>query len=195
MNYHDVEFVTSAKEKSAWPKEGCIEFVLAGRSNVGKSSFINTLVNRKNLAYVGKTPGKTRLLNFFKIDNRFMLVDVPGYGYATRGQKEFIAFGQMMDEYFSLREELKALFMIVDFRHKPTKDDVEMVEYARSNHIATFIVATKADKIKNSQWHTNLKVIAETLNVSKDSIIPFSSVTSLGVDVVWKKLEKLLTSE
>lgn len=195
MNYHDVEFVTSAKEKSAWPKEGCVEFVLAGRSNVGKSSFINTLVNRKNLAYVGKTPGKTRLLNFFKIDNRFMLVDVPGYGYATRGQKEFIAFGQMMDEYFSLREELKALFMIVDFRHKPTKDDVEMVEYARSNHIATFIVATKADKIKNSQWHTNLKVIAETLNVSKDSIIPFSSVTSLGVDVVWKKLEKLLTSE
>ncbi|RRC94195.1 YihA family ribosome biogenesis GTP-binding protein [Erysipelotrichaceae bacterium OH741_COT-311] len=195
MNYHDVEFVTSAKEKSAWPKEGCIEFVLAGRSNVGKSSFINTLVNRKNLAYVGKTPGKTRLLNFFKIDNRFMLVDVPGYGYATRGQKEFIAFGQMMDEYFSLREELKGLFMIVDFRHKPTKDDVEMVEYARSNHIATFIVATKADKIKNSQWHTNLKVIAETLNVSKDSIIPFSSVTSLGVDVVWKKLEKLLTSE
>lgn len=195
MNYHDVEFVTSAKEKNAWPKEGCIEFVLAGRSNVGKSSFINALVNRKNLAYVGKTPGKTRLLNFFKIDNRFMLVDVPGYGYATRGQKEFIAFGQMMDEYFSLREELKALFMIVDFRHKPTKDDVEMVEYARSNHIATFIVATKADKIKNSQWHTNLKVIAETLNVSKDSIIPFSSVTSLGVDVVWKKLEKLLTSE
>lgn len=195
MNYHDVEFVTSAKEKNAWPKEGCVEFVLAGRSNVGKSSFINTLVNRKNLAYVGKTPGKTRLLNFFKIDNRFMLVDVPGYGYATRGQKEFIVFGQMMDEYFSLREELKALFMIVDFRHKPTKDDVEMVEYARSNHIATFIVATKADKIKNSQWHTNLKVIAETLNVSKDSIIPFSSVTSLGVDVVWKKLEKLLTSE
>lgn len=195
MKYHDVEFVTSAKEKSAWPKDGCFEFVLAGRSNVGKSSFINTLVNRKNLAYVGKTPGKTRLLNFFKVDNRFMLVDVPGYGYATRGQKEFIAFGQMMDEYFSLRKELKALFMIVDFRHKPTKDDVEMIEYARSNHIATFIVATKADKIKNSQWHTNLKVIAETLNVSKDSIIPFSSVTSMGVDVVWKKLEELLTSE
>ncbi|MDO4702040.1 MAG: ribosome biogenesis GTP-binding protein YihA/YsxC [Erysipelotrichaceae bacterium] len=195
MKYHDVEFVTSAKEKSAWPKDGCFEFVLAGRSNVGKSSFINTLVNRKNLAYVGKMPGKTRLLNFFKVDNRFMLVDVPGYGYATRGQKEFIAFGQMMDEYFSLRKELKALFMIVDFRHKPTKDDVEMIEYARSNHIATFIVATKADKIKNSQWHTNLKVIAETLNVSKDSIIPFSSVTSMGVDVVWKKLEELLTSE
>lgn len=195
MKYHDVEFVTSAKEKSAWPKDGWFEFVLAGRSNVGKSSFINTLVNRKNLAYVGKTPGKTRLLNFFKVDNRFMLVDVPGYGYATRGQKEFIAFGQMMDEYFSLRKELKALFMIVDFRHKPTKDDVEMIEYARSNHIATFIVATKADKIKNSQWHTNLKVIAETLNVSKDSIIPFSSVTSMGVDVVWKKLEELLTSE
>lgn len=184
MKYHDVEFVTSAKEKSAWPKDGWFEFVLAGRSNVGKSSFINTLVNRKNLAYVGKTPGKTRLLNFFKVDNRFMLVDVPGYGYATRGQKEFIAFGQMMDEYFSLRKELKALFMIVDFRHKPTKDDVEMIEYARSNHIATFIVATKADKIKNSQWHTNLKVIAETLNVSKDSIIPFSSVTSMGADVV-----------
>lgn len=195
MKYHDVEFVTSAKEKSTWPKDGCFEFVLAGRSNVGKSSFINTLVNRKNLAYVGKTPGKTRLLNFFKVDNRFMLVDVPGYGYATRGQKEFIAFGQMMDEYFSLRKELKALFMIVDFRHKPTKDDVEMIEYARSNHIATFIVATKADKIKNSQWHTNLKVIAETLNVSKDSIIPFSSVTSMGADVVWKKLEELLTSE
>lgn len=195
MKYHDVEFVTSAKEKSAWPKDGWFEFVLAGRSNVGKSSFINTLVNRKNLAYVGKTPGKTRLLNFFKVDNRFMLVDVPGYGYATRGQKEFIAFGQMMDEYFSLRKELKALFMIVDFRHKPTKDDVEMIDYARSNHIATFIVATKADKIKNSQWHTNLKVIAETLNVSKDSIIPFSSVTSMGVDVVWKKLEELLTSE
>lgn len=192
MGYHDVEMIVSAPDSSQWPDESKPEIILAGRSNVGKSSFINTILERKKLAFVGKTPGKTRLLNFFEVDQRFRIVDVPGYGYAIRSQKELIKFGNMMEEYFSQRTNLKALFIIVDFRHQPTKDDLTMLEFAQSHHIATYIIATKSDKIKNSIYQKNLKLIAETLNVSKESIIPFSSLSKKGINDVWQVIEQLV---
>lgn len=195
MAYHDVEMICSAPSMKDWPSNELPEFILAGRSNVGKSSFINTVIERKSAAYVGKTPGKTRMLNFFKIDNKFMFVDVPGYGFATRSQRELVDFGNMMEDYFNNRQNVKAIFMIVDFRHKPTNDDVTMIDYARNHHVNTYVIATKSDKIKNSEWHKNLNVIAETLNIAKDSIIPFSSFSKIGIDSVWNKINELLTSK
>ena len=186
MEFHDAIFITSASNKSQWPVSDLNEVVLAGRSNVGKSSLINTLCNRKNLAYIGNTPGKTRLLNFYEIDKKIVMVDVPGYGYASRSFKELQDFGSMMDVYFSERENLKALILIVDMRHKPTKDDVSMIEYARSNHINTIVVATKEDKVKSSAKSKQKKLICDTLGVN--SIIEFSSLNKKGYNELWEKL-------
>ena len=191
MKYYDIKFVTSASKQSEWPEIELPEFCLAGRSNVGKSSFINTLVNRKNLAYVGKTPGKTQLLNFFSIDDDLTIVDVPGYGYASRSYSKLIDFGNMMEDYFANRENLKALFLIVDLRHKPTNDDIGMIEFAKENHINTVIIATKHDKCKNSEIAKNKKLIAQTLGVLPSSIILFSSHTRYGLDDVWNKIEEI----
>ena len=188
MKYYDVEFVISSQDKSNWPELDLPEFCLAGRSNVGKSSFINTLVNRKNLAFVGKRPGKTQLLNFFSINKEMMIVDVPGYGYASRSFKTLIGFGEMMEEYFTLRNNLKALILIVDLRHKPSKDDVTMINFAKENHINVIVVATKHDKCKNSEISKLKKQVATTLNVSLNSIVLFSSFTRYGHDEIWNKI-------
>ena len=192
MKYYDIKFITSASKESEWPELNLPEFCLAGRSNVGKSSFINTLVNRKNLAYVGKTPGKTQLLNFFSIDDYLSLVDVPGYGYATRSFNKLINFGEMMEDYFGHREQLKALFLIVDLRHKPTSDDISMIEFAKANHINTIVVATKHDKCKNSDIVKNKKIIAQTLDIKPSSIILFSSLTRYGIEDIWNKIDEII---
>lgn len=195
MNYIDVEFLTSASSITECPLSDLPEFVLSGRSNVGKSSLINAMMNRKQLAYVGNTPGKTRLLNFFKVDNRCMFVDVPGYGFAHRSHDELIKFGKMMDEYFEQRENLKALILIVDYRHKPTKDDVTMIEYAREQQLPILVCATKKDKCKRSELGKLKKVISETLSVPQTSIIDFSCETKEGVDVLWSKINEMITLE
>ena len=143
MEYFDAKLLISAAGKSQWPDSELPEIVLAGKSNVGKSSLINTLLNRKSLAYVGKTPGKTRLLNFYEVNQQFMMVDVPGYGFAQRSQKELIDFGTMMEDYFSERKQLKVCIQIIDLRHGPSKDDLMMLDYVRSNGIPVLIVATK----------------------------------------------------
>ncbi|MEG0077429.1 ribosome biogenesis GTP-binding protein YihA/YsxC [Anaerorhabdus sp.] len=192
MNYHEVEFLTSSPKIEDCPQSDLPEFVLAGRSNVGKSSLINALVNRKKAAYVGNKPGKTRFLNFFKVDNRCMLVDVPGYGFANRSQKELIQFGEMMDGYFGNRPNLKALILIVDYRHKPTKDDIIMIEYARELHMSIVVIATKKDKCKRSELAKLKKCISETLAVPSTSIIDFSSETKEGVDELWQKIDSFV---
>ncbi len=192
MKFYDVNFINSSQDKSNWPETDLPEFCLAGRSNVGKSSFINTLVNRKNMAFVGKRPGKTQLLNFFDVDNRLMLVDVPGYGYASRSHSTLVNFGKMMEEYFTHRNNLKALILIVDLRHKPTVDDITMIEYAKENHIKVIVVATKHDKCKNSQLVKLKKQIAETLNLKVSSIVMFSSFTRYGHDDIWNKIEECI---
>lgn len=183
------EFLTSAVKVEQWPQLGYPEICMSGRSNVGKSSFINTITNRKNLAHVGKTPGKTRLLNFYAIDDKYMLVDVPGYGYASLSGNQLEQFGDMMEEYFNHRENLRAMIQLVDLRHVPTKDDVEMVKYAKEHKIRLVIVATKADKVGQSQRHKQLKQIAQKLEVDMNNIFVFSSLTKEGLDKIQERLQ------
>lgn len=190
--FNDCSLVISAASKEQWPESDLPEIVLAGRSNVGKSSFINAMTNRKKLAYVGNTPGKTRLLNFFNLDNQLMFVDVPGYGYANISQKQLVQFGEMMEDYFSGRSQKKGLVMLVDARHRPSEDDLSMMEYARYYDIPVVVIATKIDKVKNSQRGKCLRAILEDLDLEKENLIPFSSETKEGIKKAWDAIDKMI---
>ncbi len=193
MQVQKAELVISAPNRESWPESALPELVLAGRSNVGKSSFINAITGRKKLAYVGNTPGKTRLLNFFNIDDRYMFVDVPGYGFANLSKAQLIAFGEMMEDYFANRIQKKGLLMLVDARHLPSEDDLGMLEYARYYEIPVCIVATKTDKVPASKRYHMLKQIRNALNLKSDEVlIPFSAQTKEGVDEVWEQIIKIM---
>ena len=192
MEYFDAKLLISAAGKNQWPDSELPEIVLAGKSNVGKSSLINTLLNRKSLAYVGKTPGKTRLLNFYEVNQQFMMVDVPGYGFAQRSQKELIDFGTMMEDYFSERKQLRVCIQIIDLRHGPSKDDLMMLDYVRSNSIPVLIVATKQDQCNQSETSKNRKMISEKCNVPLQQIVLFSSKTRRGRDELMEKIESYI---
>ena len=180
------QFVLCAAWKSQWPENDLPEICLAGRSNVGKSSLINTITNHSKLAKVSGTPGKTRTLNFFNINDELKLVDVPGYGYAKVNDKIKESFGDMIDTYLRERDVLKGLVLIVDYRHKPTRDDIEMYEYAKYYEIPVIVVATKADKIPRGKWNKHESIIKKKLNFDKnDHFIVFSSVTRDGYDEAW----------
>ena len=195
IRFQKAELVISAPDKKSWPDTDLPEVVLAGRSNVGKSSFINTMCGRKKLAYAGNSPGKTRLLNFFNLDDKYMFVDVPGYGYAKISKTQLLKFGQMMEDYFSQRKQKKGMVLLVDARHQPTEDDITMMEFARYYEIPICVVATKMDKVKPSQKHKQLKIIRQTLELADDEkIFPFSSETKQGVDAVWDYLIPLFES-
>lgn len=196
ITIHKAELVISAPDRHSWPESDLPEVVLAGRSNVGKSSLINTITQRKKLAYVGNTPGKTRLLNFFNLNDQYMLVDVPGYGYANASKTMLKKFGEMMEDYFAERTQKRGLLLIVDARHKPTEDDRLMIDFARYYDLPCFVVATKMDKLKRSEIKKNLNVIKETLLLREEEVlIPFSSETKQGVDEVWDELLKLFNSK
>lgn len=196
ITIHKAELVISAPDRHSWPESDLPEVVLAGRSNVGKSSLINTITQRKKLAYVGNTPGKTRLLNFFSLNDQYMLVDVPGYGYANASKTMLKKFGEMMEDYFAERTQKRGLLLIVDARHKPTEDDRLMIDFARYYDLPCFVVATKMDKLKRSEIKKNLNVIKETLLLREEEVlIPFSSETKQGVDEVWNELLKLFNSK
>ena len=143
MKVDNVNLFISAVRRSQYPTDNLPEFIMLGRSNVGKSSFMNTLVNRKNLARISSKPGKTSTINFFNVENNFYLVDVPGYGYADTSKEEIRKFGMMVEEYLEKRKELKRVFLLVDFRHKPTNDDKIMYDFLKYYQIPTTIVATK----------------------------------------------------
>ncbi len=193
MEVKNPYLVVSAPDSKSWPQSELPEIVMAGRSNVGKSSLINTITRRKNLAYVGNTPGKTRLLNFFNIDDTFMLVDVPGYGYANASKKMLIQFGEMMEEYFENRKQKKGLLMIVDARHKPSEDDLSMIEYARYHQIPLAVIATKTDKLKRSEINKCINKIEECLQLSENEpLIPFASEKRQGIDRVWQIIDQML---
>ena len=182
-----------ATRRSQYPIDGKPEFLLVGRSNVGKSSFINSILSRKNLAYTSSRPGKTQTLNFYNINGNFYLIDVPGYGYAAVDKKTQAKFGMMIEEYLEKREELKRVFMLIDFRHKPMEDDLLMYNFLKYYNLPVTVVATKADKVTGSKKEKNLKVILETLDlVVGDDLVVFSSVTKLGVKDVIKKIEGLV---
>lgn len=193
INTHNAEILLSAANKSHYPQDEIPEIALAGRSNVGKSSFINTLLNRKNLARTSGKPGKTQLLNFFNIDNQLRFVDVPGYGYAKVSKTERAKWDRMIEEYLTTRENLRAVVSLVDFRHEPSADDVQMYEFLKYYEIPVIVVATKADKIPRSKWNKHESVIKKRLDFDKnDDFLIFSSVNKDGLDAAWDAiLEKI----
>lgn len=184
------QFLTSAIKEEQWPQDKIPEFCFVGRSNVGKSTFLNTICNNGKLARVSQTPGKTQMLNFFTINNNICrFVDVPGYGFAKVSNEKKIQFATMMDEYFQSRKNLKAVFLLLDLRHAPSKDDIDMLEYLQHYHLKINLIATKVDKVKNSQLVKNKKLILSTLKLSTNTpIILFSSISKQGIDLVISKL-------
>ena len=196
MIIKDANLDIMATRRSQYPDDGKPEFLLVGRSNVGKSSFINTVFQRKNLAYTSSKPGKTQTLNFYGINNEFYIIDAPGYGYAAVDKKTQSKFGMMIEEYLEKRMELKRVFLIIDFRHKPTEDDLLMYNFLKYYNLPVTVIATKADKITGGKKQKNLKVILDTLDlVVGDDLIVFSSVTKLGVKDVLEKIEGLIETD
>ena len=192
MQYHEASLLATAANESQWPKSDLPEIIFAGRSNAGKSTLINGLVNRKNLAYSGKTPGKTRLLNFFIVDNRVVFTDAPGYGYATSDDRSALAFEKLIDPYFRKRKQLKAMVLVADVRRVPNEDDITMVDYARRSHLAILIACTKTDKLGQGAVKTNMKKIAETLGVPERLLVPVASLKKQGMDQLWEKIDALV---
>ena len=193
MKITSAELKIMATRRSQYPEDMKSEFLLVGRSNVGKSSFINTLLGRKNLARTSSHPGKTQTLNFYIVNGDFYLIDVPGYGYAETSKKRREKFGKMIEEYLETRKELKRIFMVIDFRHKPTEDDILMYNFLKYYNLPVTIVATKADKIGASKKEKCKKQITDTLDlVVGDDLVIFSSVTKEGREEILKKLEDLI---
>lgn len=185
LNLHNVEFIRSAVKTGDFPNDALPQIAFAGKSNVGKSSTINRLLNRKNFARVGNEPGKTVHINFFEIDKKVYFVDLPGYGYAKVSKKERARWGQLMDEYFASGDTLTLGFQIVDIRHKPTADDVTMADWFLQTGMPFVIIANKLDKIKKSQLEGNLQTIRTTLHLPEDvPVIPFSAEKGTGRDEV-----------
>ncbi|WP_047985008.1 ribosome biogenesis GTP-binding protein YihA/YsxC [Ornithinibacillus californiensis] len=193
MKVTNAEIVISAVSKKQYPNDQLPEIALAGRSNVGKSSFINKLINRKSLARTSSKPGKTQTLNFYRINEAFYFVDVPGYGYAKVSKTEREKWGKMMEEYFQSRETLKVVLLITDIRHEPTKDDVQMYDFLKHFGLPVVVVATKMDKIPKGKRAQHLKRTINTLQVEKgDLVLPFSSETGEGKDEAWGILKKYI---
>ncbi len=193
MKINSINQPITAVRRSQYPEDSKSEFLLVGRSNVGKSSFINALVNRKNFARTSATPGKTQTLNFFLINDLFYIVDVPGYGFARVSKKLKTKFGMIIEDYLESRNNLKNVFLLIDFRHKPTNDDVMMYEFLKYYNIPVTIVATKADKVKKSCFEKNINIIVNTLNINKEDIILFSTITKTGKEEVLNKIESLIS--
>ena len=190
------EFIISAVQKIQYPLDRRVEIAFVGRSNVGKSSIINALTNRRHLAKIGKTPGKTRLINFFLINNDFHLVDLPGYGYAKVSKKEQESWGKIIETYLYGREELKKVVLLVDSRHKPTADDITMYEWIKHYGYDVVVVATKKDKIKNNDLKKQEKLIKETLKLGDEQkLYMFSSANKKGRDELVDYLFEDLASE
>ena len=190
LNFQKAAFVRSAADKAHFLRDGLPQFAFAGRSNVGKSSVINRLLGRKNLAYVGASPGKTTQINYFLVDSRAYLVDLPGYGYAKVSRAEKERWGRLMDSYFQDEGEiLTAVVLIVDIRHKPTADDVTMHDWFRQTGCPEIIVANKLDKLKKSQVEPALALIRETLELTEeDALVPFSAEKGEGKDTLIRLL-------
>lgn len=179
--------------ESQYPGQNLPEIALAGRSNVGKSSFVNILINRKNLARTSSQPGKTRTLNFYNIDEKFRFVDLPGYGYAKASKKDRNEWAGAINTYLQNRNNLVEIFLIVDFRHDPSELDKVMYDYILENGFSGIVIATKTDKIKKSQQKKHLDNIMKKLEITdKSKVIPFSAEDKLNKDLAWKTVRGLL---
>lgn len=181
MNLHNAEFIRSVTAVADCPKDGLPQIAFAGKSNVGKSSVINKLLLRRNFARVGEAPGKTTHINFFRIDNKLYLVDLPGYGYAKVPMAEKERWGKLMEKYFAAEDTIDFGVMIVDARHKPTANDVIMADYFKACGKPFVVVANKMDKLKKSEIEPNLQLIRDTLELEKqDCLVPFSAEKGTG---------------
>lgn len=190
MKVNNVELLISAVRPAQYPEGDLPEFALAGRSNVGKSSFINKMIGRKSMARISSKPGKTQTLNFYKLEEDLLFVDVPGYGYAKVSKTERAAWGKMIETYFTSRSVLKAVVLIVDLRHPPTADDCMMYDFLKHYNIPCIVVATKADKIPKGKWDKHKKIVKDELQMEKsDPLVVFSSETGLGFDAAWTEIE------
>ena len=193
MEINSVKLIISAVRRSQYPTDMKPEFLLVGRSNVGKSSFINTIINRKNYARTSANPGKTQTINFYLVNDKFYLVDAPGYGYANISKAKQKKFGLMMEDYLTSRENLKQVFMLIDFRLKPNNDDILMYNFLKHYKIPVTIIATKTDKVGITSQQKQRSIILDELElVVGDDFIMFSNVTKLGKNEAHSKLERTL---
>lgn len=193
MKVHNAEIVISAVSPKQYPETDLPEIALAGRSNVGKSSFLNTLIQRKNLARTSSKPGKTQTLNFYLIEDTLHFVDVPGYGYAKVSKSERAKWGQMIETYLTQREQLRAVVSLVDLRHAPSQEDIQMYQFLKYYDLPVIVVATKADKIPRGKWNKHESVIKKALDFNKsDTFIIFSSVTKEGKEEAWQAIEQAI---
>ncbi|WP_251861125.1 ribosome biogenesis GTP-binding protein YihA/YsxC [Clostridium sp. Marseille-Q2269] len=189
MEIKKAEFIISAVKRSQYPEDGRPEIAFVGRSNVGKSTLINTLTNRRKLVKVSSTPGKTRLINFFLINNTMYFVDLPGYGYAKVSKKEKENWGYIMEQYLVERNQLKKIVLLVDSRHKPTGDDINMYNWIKHYNYEVLVVGTKLDKLKRNDINKNKKIIRDTLKMDKDEkILLISSLNKEGKEEVLEEI-------
>lgn len=192
MIIRSLELETVCGITSTLPENTLPEIAFAGKSNVGKSSLINGLMNRKSFARTSATPGKTQTINFYNINQKLYLVDLPGYGYAKVSEQEKKKWGQMIERYLHQSKQLRAVFLLIDIRHAPSANDKMMYDWILSQGYHPIIIATKLDKLKRSQVQKQIKVVRQGLGLSKDSIlIPFSAVTKQGRDEIWDLAEEI----
>ncbi len=189
MKFKSIELEQVAGFKSQWPAEYIEEIAFVGRSNVGKSSFINTFLGRKNLAKTSSKPGKTRTINFYNIDNKFRLVDLPGYGYAKVSKAEKAKWDKLINEYLHQRENLKEVFLLVDIRHEPTALDKQMYEWIIESGFTGFVIATKYDKISKNKINKHINVIMKKLNIEDEGLIfAYSSENKHNLSVIHEQV-------
>ena len=194
MLIKSAEFVISAVRPQQYPAEELPEFAFAGRSNVGKSSLINTLVSRRELVQTSSTPGKTRLINFFRVNDALMFVDLPGYGYARVSQEERLKWRPIIEKYLSSRENLKAVVLILDIRRTPNEEDAQLLNWLARREIAAILVVTKTDKLSKTSQAKQLRIIAEALEIDADELVLFSAKSRQGRDVLWRTLVDMATA-
>lgn len=192
MIINNPRFEVSAVSPNQYPKNDLPQIVLVGKSNVGKSSFINTLVNRKALARTSNTPGKTRQINFYNIDNNFYFVDLPGYGYSKLSKQEQVNMGKFIEDYLQKSKNISLIVFLLDIRHNPTNDDVLMLDYIKKTNLPYILICNKADKIAPTKVDTEVSRIKEYLNLSFSTVIPFSAERRIYTDEAWKKIDEFL---
>lgn len=186
------KFEISAVSKKQYPKNNLPEIVLVGKSNVGKSSFVNTMINRKNLARTSNVPGKTRQINFYNMDDKFYFVDLPGYGYSKMSKQEKVISGKYIEEYLAERENIYLIVFLLDIRHNPTADDMLMYDYILRSNLPFIVITNKADKIAITKVNDEVNRIKEILGISYSTILPFSAERKIYQEEVWKEIEKFI---
>ena len=195
MQVKNPRFEISAVSKKQYPKGNMPEIILVGKSNVGKSSFINTMLNRKSLARTSNVPGKTRQINFYNIDDKFYFVDLPGYGFSKMSKEEKVVSGRYIEEYLEEGQNISLIILLLDIRHKPTEDDMLMYDYILRSNLPFMVLTNKADKIAVTKVDAEVERVKNILGISYSTILPFSSERKIYMDRVWEEIEKYVNPE